>query len=279
MAKAPRLRNADQSEIVKVFNRFSGKYSRWELWSDFITLTACTISNAVDVSHREKREKLYMTVAGKYTKQELDRFAEILARLVDAYDSDPDQDLLGELYMALELGNDNNGQFFTPYDICRCMAAMNLDNASLGIQGKGWISVNDPAVGAGALLIAFANECHRRDINYQQHVLFTAQDIDMITALMCYIQISLLGCPGYVYVGNTLTDPCQALDSRGLIPRPSDKLWYTPMYFAPVWHYRCLWYGMDILMAAQPVKAQAKPPAASAGAELTTTESGQLALF
>lgn len=34
--------------------------------------------------------------------------------------------MLGELFMALGLANEWKGQFFTPYDICRAMAAMNL---------------------------------------------------------------------------------------------------------------------------------------------------------
>ena len=46
------------------------------------------------------------------------------------------------------------------------------------IEKQGWISVSDPACGAGALLIAFANECRRQHINYQTSVLFVAQDID-----------------------------------------------------------------------------------------------------
>jgi len=54
--------------------------------------------------------------------------------------------------------------------------------------------VNDPACGAGALLIAFANELRRpgRDINYQTSVLFVAQDIDMIVGCMCYMAYPLL---------------------------------------------------------------------------------------
>ena len=42
------------------------------------------------------------------------------------WSKNPDQDMLGELFMALGLANEWKGQFFTPYDICRAMAAMNL---------------------------------------------------------------------------------------------------------------------------------------------------------
>src|SRR5699024_11833427 len=68
----------------------------------------------------------------------------------------------------------------------------------------------DPACGAGALLVAFANECLRQKVNYQTSVLFVAQDIDFTVGLMCYIQLSLLGCAGYVVIGDTLVRPSTA---------------------------------------------------------------------
>lgn len=241
MAQITRVaKGQHQKEIIKIFDALQGKHSLWQLWGDFVVMAACTISNAVDASNREKREQLYMSVSSGYGKKELDAFAQVFALIVEAYERDPDQDLLGELYMALGLGNDRNGQFFTPYDICRLMAEMNIDNAAMQIKERGWISVNDPAVGAGALLIAFANACTRKEINYQQHCLFVAQELDFNTACMCYIQLSLLGCSGYVYVGDTITDPCTCLDDNALVPAKPEKCWFMPMYFHPTWGGRLM---------------------------------------
>ena len=78
------------------------------------------------------------------------------------------------------------GSSFTPYDICRAMAAMNLgEDLKSQIEEKGWVSVSDPACGAGALLLAFANECKRNHINYQTSVFFVAQDIDVLGRAAC----------------------------------------------------------------------------------------------
>jgi len=283
-------KNEQQKEIIKLFNNLQGRHSLWKLWGDFVVMLACSISNAVDVEHRQEREEMFKTISSAYTEKELDSFATIYARLVDAYERDPDQDLLGELYMGLELGNDRNGQFFTPYDVCRCMAEINIGNADALLADKGWIAVNDSAVGAGALLIAFANTCKRKNINYQMSVLFTAQELDFTTACMCYIQLSILGCPGYVYVGNTITDPCVSLDGRALIPKPSKKLWYTPMYFHQIWHYRRVWAQMDMLFhTASPAKPTQEPekiestvediPSKDEEIELLANENGQLMLF
>ena len=62
-------------------------------------------------------------------------------------EQNPDQDFLGSLYMMCELGNDHAGQFFTPYDVCRCMAEITFD-PKLHPDMEGFISVSDPACGA-----------------------------------------------------------------------------------------------------------------------------------
>ena len=83
-------------------------------------------------------------------------------------------------------------------------------------------------------------------MNYQQSVLFVGQDIDSIAAKMCYIQMSLLGCPGYVYIGNTLTEPISGSDFCPVVSRPED-LWFTPMYSLNIWRYRWLFQSVDTL--------------------------------
>jgi len=148
--------------------------------------------------------------------------------------------------MSLELGNHWIGQFFTPYNICKCMAEMNIgDGTQEEISRKGYISVMDPACGAGATLIAAANTFKKYKINYQADVIFAAQDIDRIVGMMCYIQLSLLGCPGYVVIANSITNP---LCGTGLIPaeKEGQEFWYTPFYFRTIWHRRRLLQSLKI---------------------------------
>lgn len=110
------LKSTHQTEFVKIFNSLCGRYGRWEIWQDFITLAAIAISNTVDRSQAAEREKTYMTIAGKYKPEEMLKFSQMLQEVVIGMDFNPDQDFLGELYMALDLGNDHAGQFFTPYN-------------------------------------------------------------------------------------------------------------------------------------------------------------------
>lgn len=225
----------------------TGKYSLWEIWQDFIIMSAISIANVFDGPYRKQREKMYLDRAYRYTNDEIKSFAQMLSEIVTELERCPEQDLLGELFVSLGLSNEWRGQFFTPYHICRMMASMTLGQTAEQIEQQGWISVNDPACGAGALLVAYANECMRNKINYQTSVLFVAQDIDLLAGCMCYIQLSLLGCPGYVVVDDTILSPSISHDKRGLIPVDGSNVWYTPMYFSPVWGWRKAIAQMEIL--------------------------------
>lgn len=229
MAKAAvtrSIRDDHQKNFLKIFNGLTGKHSRWEIWEDFFTLTAIEISNSTDKVNATERTKMYQTIISKYSAKERDGMAEMLAEVVMGMEQNPDQDFLGSLYMMCELGNDHAGQFFTPYDVCRCMAEITFD-PKLHPDMEGFISVSDPACGAGATLLAFLNVCKRRNICYHNKVLVIAQDIDFIVGLMCYIQCSFMGCAGYVVIGDTLVNPATAYDSRGLLPAgPQNRIWY-----------------------------------------------------
>jgi len=76
----------------------------------------------------------------------------------------------------------------------------------------------------------------KTNLNYQNHLLVVAQDIDETVALMCYIQLSLLGVAGYVKVGNSLTEPMTDNDDK-------ENYWFTPMYFSNVWVLRRIFGG------------------------------------
>ena len=220
MAKAAvtrSIRDDHQKNFLKIFNSLTGKHSRWEIWEDFVTLTAIEISNSTDKVNAPERTKTYQTIISKYSAKEREGMAEMLGEVIMGMEQNPDQDFLGSLYMMCELGNSHAGQFFTPYDVCRCMAEITFD-PKLHPDMEGFISVSDPACGAGATLLAFLNVCKRRNICYHNKVLVIAQDIDFIVGLMCYIQCSFMGCAGYVVIGDTLVNPATAYDSRGLLP-------------------------------------------------------------
>lgn len=297
MAKAAvtrSIRDDHQKNFLKIFNGLTGKHSRWEIWEDFVTLTAIEISNSTDKVNATERTKMYQTIISKYSAKERDGMAEMLAEVVMGMEQNPDQDFLGSLYMMCELGNDHAGQFFTPYDVCRCMVEIS-GGSDPAAENAGFFSVSDPACGAGALLIAFANLCRRKNICYHDKVLFVAQDIDLIAGLMCYIQLSFLGCAGYVVIGNTITEPSTAYDRRGLLPAgPQSRIWYTPFFSTDIWYLRRQIAQMNLLFEpkgepAKIEKTDIKPanlqksiknePKAPENEPLNETKTGQLTFF
>lgn len=229
-----RLDTAQQKRIYELFRYLADRYGRWEVWADFITMSVCSLC----LSDRQKRDQEYASIVKKYRPEEVRRFTEMFALAVEALELNPGQDFLGDLFMRFDLANTWKGQFFTPYSICRCTASLTAGNLKGQLERQSWISVNDPAVGAGALLIAFAQECLHQHINYQRDVLFVGQDVDRTAAMMCFVQLSLLGCPGYVVVGDSLLNPTVGPSILLPVPQEGQEIWYTPMLFTDTWQLR-----------------------------------------
>lgn len=309
MARNIRFRRESQSEFAKVFRGLTDRHSSWQVWADFITLSAISIAAPFgvpgDERHRE-REKEYRDIMERYQPEEQKVFPTLFTLTVDALEAEPEQDFLGELFMMLELSNHWKGQFFTPYDLCRCMASITMTDVAAWIEEKGWFGIMDCACGAGALLIAARNQLHFANppIGYlpgHLHTLFVCQDVDRVAALMCYIQLSLLGCAGYVVVGNSLTHPITGFGNNPILPveREEQEIWCMPMFHDKVWVMRQTLARLDALSEplsrraiaeiAPPEKAaesqperpteapEPSPPEETAG--LNITETGQLTLF
>lgn len=149
-----------EKEFIKTFEEL--KYSRnsYSIWSDFVTICACSISNIVDKRYFDEREEMYLKIIKKYNKDEQELFAKLMAKTFIALTNNPQQDFLGKIFMSLNLGSASNGQFFTPYHICEFMAKMTIDaeNVKQTLKDTGSFSVCDPTCGSGALLIAAVNE-------------------------------------------------------------------------------------------------------------------------
>lgn len=248
----PRTHAECRKSIVKLLQANSRRRHLWEVFGDFIELAALAIANAVDLAQAGEREQRYLAIIKRYEPDEVQRFPQMLGELTMALEFGPD-DVLGQVFGELELGNSARGQFFTPYSLCALMARLQIgdgDEIRERITARGFITVSEPTCGAGAMVVAMAAAMRERGINYQQHLHVTAQDVDSRAVHMAYLQLSLLHIPAVVILGNTLM-----LEER--------ERWYTPAHILGLWGpklSRSYALGSALDTASAPAPAPAPAP-------------------
>ena len=209
----------EKKEIINRINKIAGKYSPYEVFTDWIRCSALATSNAVTAFHGKiwhDREKMYMDTMGRYAKEEAKIFAEMLGLLAISLEKNM-EDVLGEIYMESGMGSKVSGQFFTPYHLSELCAKLALPEPN----EDGIYTVNEPSCGGGGMIIAVASALKERGINYQSKMHVVAQDLDWKGVYMCYLQLSLLGIKAVCVQGDTLAEP--------YIPGyPQDRVLYTP---------------------------------------------------
>ncbi len=231
------IQEDEEKEFITLFEQLCRSRSNWQVWSDLINVFACSISNSLDrvPEHFETREKEYEDCIQRLGSVEI--AAKLFSMVILALERNPEQDFLGKLYMKLKLGSHWKGQFFTPYNVSKAMAEMIIGDPLDELKNKEFISICDPTCGAGSMLIAAANCLKSKLECWQNLVLLIGQDIDRVVGLMCYVQLSLLGCAGYVRIGDSLLKP---LTGNELFPKEIEdtELWYTPIFLSEVWTAR-----------------------------------------
>lgn len=222
-------------EFLSVFRGLTHKHSPHQVFSDFCTMSALSISNAI--MFNEEREKRYLETAKQYTRDELSKFCELLALTTDALEEGY-QDFLGATYMELEISNARAGQFFTPYHLSKAIAVLNTDLELF--QTKEFVTVSDPACGAACMIIAMCEHLMENKINYQQKLHATVVDVSQTCAYMAYIQLSLFHVPAIVVVGNSLS-----LEVRETL--------YTPAHVMGLWSFKLKRHQAEAPKGSAPV--------------------------
>jgi len=222
-----------EKEFMKEFDDACMSQGRYSVWDDFVHMVALSMVNAVDATFRDDREKQFERIRNKYSDSQYHKIQNLFSLTVEALEENQFQDFLGNVYMNLNLGNDRSGQFFTPYHVSKLCARMAIqgeeENIKREISKRGYIALMDPSIGGGAMMIAGAEALKELGFNYQECAVFACQDIDSTTAMMAYIQLSLIGCPGYVVVGDSLRAP---MEGTPIFGERGERTYYTPMFFS-----------------------------------------------
>lgn len=159
-------------------------------------------------------------------------------------------DVLGRLYMELELGNERLGQYYTPYDIAQLMAQMQIDSVVEQVQRDGFVNVYEPSCGAGAFIVALSQAMPEHGLNPQTQLHVTAEDIAPQAMHMIYVHLTLLHIPAVVRRRDILT-----LETFDAWPTPAHVLggWSRKLRLARAVN------GSRRLLIASPQETTEKP--------------------
>lgn len=217
-------------EIVKLLRANVGRRGLYDVFTDFVEVFALAIRNSVsglipgDERGFAEREESFEHVKRHYTDEEMSRFAEAFAYVTRIMEAEP-CDVLGRLYMQLEISDASMGQFYTPYDVAKLMADMQVGGLEKYLETKPFVTVHEPACGAGAMLVAISQSLHARGINFQERMHVTCEDLSLTAVHMVYIHLTLLHIPAIVHRRNTLT-------------METFFTWPTPAHVLGRWNYR-----------------------------------------
>lgn len=216
----------EYKDVIKLIERADDSKRTYEVFTDFVKMIAISISSAIDISTRERREEQYKTIASKYSPESLNKCAEFLGMLTILLEQ-KEEDVLGSIYMMLDFGDKGKAQEFTPTSISSLISQICVTKEAIqkAIDKDGYVTVSDESCGGGSTIIQYAMTMKRHDFNYQRQLLAIANDLDEIAVAMCYIQLSLLGIPAVVKRQNTLT--LEVFDT-----------WLTPSYVMQCWKFK-----------------------------------------
>ncbi len=210
-----------RKEFLAMFRGVALYKHRYDVFRDFVTMSAISLRNAVVKD--EDLEQEYLRIIASYEKSDQLQFPKLLALLVELLEHEP-TDVLGGLFEMLELTSKDKGQFFTPNPISQFMSQI-LGCEDLKHLDKPFITLSEPACGAGGMVLSFVKQVLTAGHNPAERLWVQAIDIDRMAALMCYVQLSLWHVPAEIIVGNTLS-----LEFR--------ERWFTPAHILGNWTYK-----------------------------------------
>jgi hypothetical protein len=201
--------------FVKLLNTGDHSKNNHERFRDFIEMAYCahakaaTLVTTKDQAYADSLEERYMRVVGTYRDPDMhtvrEVFPELLAMCTETVVAGG-CDFLGMIAAELGALSDDMGQFFTPFQVSRMMASMTLGDCRTTIEQEGYITIEEPAAGAGSMVIACADVLeHELGLNPVIHMLVRAIDVSHVAYQMCYLQLTWRGIPALVQRANSLS--------------------------------------------------------------------------
>ncbi len=195
-------------QFVATINDINQSKHRDEVFRDFCNMAYCALAKPCqpNATERDRLEAQYMEVVKRYrNKDDIRENMPKLLSLTVLGLSNGNCDFLGEVAGELGVLDAKLGQFFTPYHISKMMAQINLVGAKEHIEQKGYLTVQEPAVGAGGMLLAVADVVEDLGVKLETSLWIDAVELSVSTFHMAYVQLAARGIAGVVRRGNSLS--------------------------------------------------------------------------
>lgn len=194
-------------EFVRLINDIDRSKYRTEVFSDFCEMGYCALAKKASpfTEQQDALEAQYMEVVGRYRdKDDVRKMPELMGIALGEIGKGG-CDFLGMVAGEIGALDSRLGQFFTPYEVSRLMAEINLSNVDQMIDEQGFITLQEPAAGAGGMLMAVADVIEGKGHNLETSVWIEAIELSRSTYHMCYLQCAARGLAGKIICGNSIS--------------------------------------------------------------------------
>lgn len=193
-------------DFIKHISTIDRSKNTYDIFRDFCELAYCAHAKlTADEETAQALEDRYMQVVGTYRNKDDIRAMPKLLGIAAVAINQGKQDFLGSVATELEVLDSKNGQFFTPYEVSKMLAHCSLCSASPIIEEQGYITLSEPAAGAGGMVLAAADVLEEQGHDPALNMLVNAVDVSPLCYHMLFIQLTYRGIPALVERANSLS--------------------------------------------------------------------------
>ena len=137
------MKENDLKNIIALLDFSNGKYDIKKIFSDIVALEAYFIN--IFLIGKEEYSKAFDRIIQTYTISEQGEIYKVLLELAELFNKHYKEyeDILGNVFNQLNLGNVKTGQFFTPTNISDLMSkVIGIDKDKL--DKEGYVTLHEP---------------------------------------------------------------------------------------------------------------------------------------
>lgn len=174
-----------KSNFAETMHTISYRFSLAKVFDDFLTMSIAACTQNI-VTGKSWYEDEYLQTIATYKDSELRHefpkaFGYLISEMEERHaDTGRGNDVLGDFFEQ-NISNGRNGQYFTPYPVCRFMASIANTTTT-----KESLRILDPACGSGRMLLA------SKSVHGTQHHYYGI-DIDRTCVKMAALNLFLNG--------------------------------------------------------------------------------------